>query len=86
MFRRCGLPAPNSGPAGLESSEDLHGCDGGAGEFRRDIAADGGEAKNLNVERGVPPQANNPECFQDSTPIPGFHGARRRDFVFASFT
>jgi hypothetical protein len=39
------------GRAGLEGAKDLHGCDGGAGEFRRDIAGDGGEAENLDVER-----------------------------------
>jgi Virulence-associated protein E len=39
------------GRAGLEGSEDLHGCDRGAGEFRRDIAGDGGEAENLDEER-----------------------------------
>src|SRR6202161_1365753 len=39
------------GRAGLESAEDLHGCDGGAGEFRRDIAGDASEAENLDVKR-----------------------------------
>jgi hypothetical protein len=39
------------GRAGLEGAEDLHGCDRGAGDFRRDIAGDGGEAENLDVER-----------------------------------
>ena len=39
------------GRAGLEGAEDLHGRDSGAGEFRRDIAGDGGEAENLDVER-----------------------------------
>jgi hypothetical protein len=39
------------GRAGLEGAEDLHGCDRGAGEFRRDIAGDGGKAENLDEER-----------------------------------
>jgi hypothetical protein len=38
------------GGAGLEGAEDLHGCDGGAGEFRRDIAGDASKAENLEVE------------------------------------
>ena len=51
-FRWCGLPAPPSrpgwpgrrrGPAQMRSRR--------AGEFRRDIAGDGGEAENLDVER-----------------------------------
>ena len=40
-----------NGGAGLEGAEDLHGCDGGAGEFRRDIAGDASKAENLEVER-----------------------------------
>ena len=44
--------------AGLawKGAEDLHGCDGGAGEFGRDIGGNGREAENLDVERcpGVP--------------------------------
>jgi hypothetical protein len=39
------------GRASLESSEHLHGCDGGAGEFRRDIVGDGSEAENLDEKR-----------------------------------
>jgi hypothetical protein len=39
------------GRAGLKGAEDLHGCDRGAGEFRRDIAGDASEAENLDVER-----------------------------------
>ena len=44
------------GWAGLESAEHLHGGDGGAREFRRDVAGDASEAENLDVKRrpGIP--------------------------------
>ena len=44
------------GRAGLKSAEDLHGGDGRAGEFGRDVAGNAREAKNLDVERysGIP--------------------------------
>ena len=37
--------------ARLEGAEHLHGGDGGAGEFRRDVAGDAREPENLDMQR-----------------------------------
>ena len=50
------------GWARLETAENLHGCDSGAGELGRDVAGDAGEAENLDMERRTGIRAASRSC------------------------